>query len=55
MLMSEAFAGVWLPKRVDVTGAFILAGGPFSVTYDIQYSGYREATTGTKYLGPKSR
>jgi len=38
-----------------VAGAFILAGGPFSVSYDIQYSGYREATTGTKYLGPKNR
>jgi len=55
MLMSEVFAGVWLPKRVDVAGAFMLAAGPFSVTYDIQYSGHREATTGTKYLGPKSR
>ena len=55
MLMSEVFAGVWLPRRIDMAGAFILAGGPFSVTYDIQYSGHREATTGTKYLGPKSR
>jgi hypothetical protein len=55
MLMSEVFAGVWLPRRIDMAGAFILAGGPFSVTYDIQYSGYREAATGTKYLGPKSR
>ncbi len=55
MLMSEAFAGVWLPQRVDMAAAFLLAGGPFSVAYDIQYSGYREATTGTKYLGPKSR
>jgi hypothetical protein len=55
MLMSEVFAGVWLPRRIDMAGAFILAGGPFSVSYDIQYSGYREATTGTKYLGPKSR
>jgi hypothetical protein len=54
MLMSEVFAGVWLPRRIDMAGAFILAGGPFSVTYDIQYSGHREATTGTKYLGPKT-
>jgi hypothetical protein len=55
MLMSEVFAGVWLPKRVDMAGNILLAGGPFSIAYDIQYSGYREATTGTKYLGPKSR
>ncbi len=53
MLMTEAFAGVWLPKRVDMMGALLLGGGPFSIAYDIQYSGYREATTGTKYLGPK--
>jgi hypothetical protein len=55
MLMTEAFTGVWLPKRVDMMGALLLGGGPFSITYDIQYSGYREATTGTKYLGPKKR
>lgn len=55
MTMTEAFAGVWLPKRVDVTGAFVLAPGPFSVSYDIEYSGYREAATTGKYLGPSNR
>ena len=55
MSMTEAFAGVWLPKRIDVLGAFVLAPGPFSVSYDIQYSGYREATTAGKYLGPLNR
>jgi hypothetical protein len=54
MLMTEAFTGVWLPRRIDMAGALLLAGGPFSVAYDIQYSGYREATTGTKYLGPRN-
>jgi hypothetical protein len=53
MLMNEPFAGVWLPKRVDMAGSLLLGGGAFSIAYDIQYSGYREATTGTKYLGPK--
>ena len=53
MLMAEPFPGVWLPRRVDMTGSILLAGGPFSLSYDIQYSGYREAITGTKYLGPK--
>ena len=55
MTMTEAFAGVWLPKRVDVAGAFVLAPGPFSVSYDIEYSGYREAATAGKYLGPSNR
>ena len=55
MAMTEAFPGVWLPKRVDVLGSFVLAPGPFSVSYDIQYSGYREAATAGKYLGPSNR
>jgi hypothetical protein len=55
MIMTQAFPNVWLPKRIDVVGSFVLAPGPFSVSYDIQYGGYREATTGGKYLGPSSR
>ena len=55
MTMTEAFSGVWLPRRIDVLGAFVLAPGPFSVSYDIHYSGYREAATAGKYLGPSNR
>jgi hypothetical protein len=55
MTMSQVFPDVWLPKRIDVLGSFVLAPGPFSVTYDIQYSGYREATAAGKYLGPANR
>jgi len=55
MLMTEAFPGVWLPRRIDVLGSFVLAPGPFAVSYDIQYSGYREAATSGKYLGPSNR
>jgi len=55
MLMTEAFPGVWLPKRVDVNGAVLLAPGPFSITHDIQYSGYREAVTSTKIRGVSGR
>jgi hypothetical protein len=55
MLMSEAFPGVWLPKRVDAAAAIVLAPGPFSVSYDIQYSGYREAATSSKYGGVSGR
>jgi hypothetical protein len=55
MEMSEVFPDVWLPKRIDVRGVFALAPGLFSVTYDIQYSGHREAATAGKYLGPANR
>ena len=55
MAMTEAFPDVWLPKRIDVLGSFVLAPGLFSVRYDIQYSGYREAATAGKYLGPTNR
>lgn len=55
MLMTEAFPGVWLPRRVDMNGAVLLAPGPFSITYDIQYSGYREAVTATKIRGVSGR
>lgn len=55
MTMTQAFPNVWLPKRIDVVGSFVLAPGPFSVSYDIEYSGYREATTAGKYLGPSNR
>jgi hypothetical protein len=55
MTMTEAFSGVWLPRRIDVRGSFVLAPGPFSVSYDIQYGGYREAATAGKYLGPSNR
>ena len=55
MLMTEAFPGVWLPRRIDVLGSLVLAPGPFAISYDIQYSGYREATTSGKYLGPSNR
>ena len=55
MSMSEAFPGVWLPKRIDMSGSVLLAPGPLSVTYEIQYSGYREAATSTKFRGPTAR
>jgi len=55
MAMTEAFPGVWLPKQVDVAGSFVLAAGLFSMAYDIQYSGYREASASGRYLGPSGR
>ena len=55
MLMSEAFPGVWLPKRIDMSAGILMAPGPLSMTYEIQYSGYREAATSTKYRGASGR
>jgi hypothetical protein len=55
MLMSEAFPGVWLPRRIDMTGTVLFAPGPLAFNYDIQYSGYREAATSVKYGGEKGR
>jgi hypothetical protein len=51
MVMSEAFPGVWLPKRVDTTGGMVLASGRLDVEYALDYSGYREATVSTKIHG----
>jgi hypothetical protein len=48
MVMSEAFPGVWLPKRIDSSGAITLAPGRFDMTYSLDYSGYREATVSTR-------
>jgi hypothetical protein len=55
MAMTEAFPTVWLPKQVDVAGSLVLAAGLFSVSYDIEYSGYREAAAAGRYLGPLNR
>jgi hypothetical protein len=51
MVMSEAFPGVWLPKRVDTTGAIVLAVGRLDIRYGLDYSNYREATVTTKITG----
>jgi hypothetical protein len=51
MLMSEAFPGVWLPKRVDTTGSIVIAVGRLDIRYGLEYSNYREATVTTKITG----
>ena len=48
MVMSEAFPGIWLPRRVDTTGSLMLAVGRVDIQYGLDYSGYREATVTTK-------
>jgi len=48
MSMNEAFPGVWLPRRVDTTGAIMLAVGRVDIEYALDYINYREATVTTK-------
>ena len=48
MVMSEAFPGVWLPKRVDTTGSIVLAVGRLDIRYGLDYTNYREAVVTTK-------
>ena len=51
MTMAEISPGVWLPSRIDSSGAIVLAPGRFNVRYSINYSGYREANVSTKIRG----
>lgn len=48
MEMGQPFAGVWLPRRIDGTGAVTLASGTFALQFDIEYTDYREAATGAR-------
>jgi hypothetical protein len=48
MVMSEAFPGVWLPRRIDTSGAMVLATGRLDIRYALDYSSYREAKVSTK-------
>jgi hypothetical protein len=48
MEMGQPFPGVWLPRRIDGTGAVTLATGTFALQFDIEYSDYREAATGAR-------
>jgi len=51
MSMTEAFPGVWLPKRVDTFGSMVLAVGRLDIRYGLDYSNYREAKVTTKIHG----
>jgi hypothetical protein len=48
MEMGQPFPGVWLPRRIDGTGAVTLALGTFELRFDVDYTDYREAATGAK-------
>lgn len=48
MEMGQPFPGIWLPRRIDGTGAVTLALGTFELRFDVNYTDYREAATGAK-------
>lgn len=48
MQMGQPFPGVWLPRRIDGTGAVTLATGTFELRFDVEYKDYREAATGAR-------
>jgi hypothetical protein len=45
MEMGQPFPGIWLPRRIDGSGAATLANGTYQVRYAVDYHDYREATT----------
>jgi hypothetical protein len=48
MTMTQAFPDVWLPKSVEFHFEGMLAVGAFDARYHIDYSDYRQATTGAR-------
>jgi len=49
MAMSQPFAGVWLPKDLDISAAFTMAIGQFTFSQTIAYRDYREANVKSKF------
>jgi hypothetical protein len=49
MTMSQPFAGVWLPKDIDINAAFTMAIGQFTFGQTIAYRDYREANVKSKF------
>ncbi len=50
MTMSQPFTDVWLPKDIDVHGAFTLAIGQFEFRQTVAYHDYREANVASKVI-----
>ena len=54
MTMFQPFAGVWLPRGIDISAGVTLANGSFEASYDRRFSEYREADVKTKIRIPKT-
>jgi len=48
MNMGQPFAGIWLPRDLEVTAAMTLAAGQFDVRYALDYHDYRQPDVTTK-------
>ena len=55
MTMSQPFAGVWLPKAIDVHVALTVAIGQFDFRQAVSYHDYREANVASKVIIPGAR
>lgn len=53
MAMGQPFAGVWLPRTLEVQAGATLASGSFEVTYDRAFSDYRLAEVETRIGEPR--
>ena len=53
MTMSQPFAGVWLPRDIDIKAAVLLANGTFEAGYERAFSNYKEADVRTTIRIPK--
>lgn len=53
MTMGQPFAGVWLPREMDIQAGVTLANGSFQVAYDRAFSQYRLAEVETRIGVPR--
>jgi hypothetical protein len=53
MTMGQPFAGVWLPRAIDIQAGVSLASGSFEVAYTRAFSQYRLAEVTTRVGPPK--
>src|SRR3954449_1004482 len=53
MTMGQPFAGIWLPRSINIQAGFTLATGTFEAAYDRGFANYREADVKTTIKVPK--
>ena len=53
MTMGQPFAGVWLPRTMNIHAGLTLATGSFEAGYDRSFTNYREAEVTTTIKVPK--
>ena len=53
MTMGQPFAGVWLPREINIKAGITLATGSLDATYGRAFSNYKQAEVATKIRIPK--